>query len=62
MMNAEIRKGFDKAAEAHRANGNFDQAANLDLAREYFTNPTFRKALEDHVWALTQAQSVPAAA
>lgn len=27
-----------------------DKIANLEICREYFTNPNFRKALEDHVW------------
>ncbi len=25
-------------------------AANIELCREYFTNPTFRKALQNHLW------------
>jgi hypothetical protein len=29
-----------------------DKIAKIELAREYFTNPTFRKALEDHVWQI----------
>lgn len=27
--------------------------AHLEVMREYFTNPQFRKALEDLVWAIT---------
>ncbi len=27
-----------------------DKIANLELCREYFTNPAFRKALENHLW------------
>lgn len=27
-----------------------DRIARLELAREYFTNPDFRQALEDHTW------------
>ena len=27
-----------------------DKIANLELCREYFTNQTFRKALENHLW------------
>jgi hypothetical protein len=27
-----------------------DQIAKIELAREYFTNPTFAKALADHLW------------
>ena len=29
---------------------NADAIARIELAREYFTSPTFRKALEDHLW------------
>jgi hypothetical protein len=27
-----------------------DEKAKLELAREYFTNPSFRKALAEAVW------------
>jgi len=27
-----------------------DRRARLELAREYFCNPEFRRALEDHLW------------
>lgn len=30
---------------------NADQIAKIELAREYFTNPEFAKALADHLWA-----------
>lgn len=29
-----------------------DKIAKLELAREYFTNPTFRKAFEQFTWEL----------
>jgi len=29
-----------------------DRKAAQELAREYFTNPTFRRALEQYVWEL----------
>ena len=29
-----------------------DKIAKIELAREFFTNPAFRKSLEDHVWQL----------
>ena len=48
MLNA--REVFDKIAADYRARGELDQAAKIELAREYFCNPTFRKALEDHLW------------
>lgn len=51
MTNTEAREIFSRAAAGHRAAGNLDQAADVELVREYFTNPTFRKALADHLWA-----------
>lgn len=27
-----------------------DKIANIEICREYFTNPTFAKALADHLW------------
>jgi hypothetical protein len=32
-----------------------DQIARIELAREYFTNPTFAKVLADHVLQINQA-------
>lgn len=46
MTNAEARQIFDTAA-ANEADA--DKRANIELCREYFTNPEFRKALEDMV-------------
>jgi hypothetical protein len=57
MTNQQAREIFTRAAEAHRAAGNHDQAASAELMREYFTNPQFRKGLEDHVWGATNAAS-----
>jgi hypothetical protein len=42
--NEMVRKVFDQAIEQ---TSDPDQIANLELCREYFTNPEFRKALGD---------------
>ena len=42
MTDAEARKIFDQAALAEP---DPDRRANIELCREYFTNPTFRKWL-----------------
>lgn len=50
MNTVEARAEFNKARAAAEANGDADRVARVELAREYFTNPKFRKALEDHLW------------
>ena len=50
MTTQQAKEIFTQAANAHRAAGNHDQAANAEIMREYFTNPTFRAAMEDMVW------------
>lgn len=47
MTNQEAREIFNQAI---RNTQDADSIANIELCREYFTNPTFRKALEDHLW------------
>jgi len=54
MDNAELRAIIDKAVAARQAAGDEDAVARLEIAREYFTNPTFRRALEDYSFALTR--------
>jgi hypothetical protein len=45
MNNEQAREIFNQAiAQTHDA----EQIAKLELCREYFTNPAFRKALEDY--------------
>lgn len=46
MDTVEARKIFDQAAAAAP---DADARANIELCREYFTNPEFRRALADHV-------------
>lgn len=52
MSAAEARRVFDSAIAA----ADPGQVAKLELAREYFCNPSFRAALADHVYALNTAQ------
>lgn len=33
-----------------------DQIARAEVAREYFTNQAFRKALQDRVWEINKAR------
>lgn len=45
----DIRAIFNSMIEAEQ---NADKKANLELCREYYTNPEFKAALEQHVWEL----------
>lgn len=49
----EARAIFQEAEDRARANGNEDSASALQLAKEYFTNPAFRGALEDYLFERT---------
>ncbi len=51
MTNEQAKAIFNKAISA---TADADQVARLELVREYFTNPIFRRALEDHSWSLTK--------
>lgn len=51
MTNTEAREIFNTAAASAKTT---DQVAKIELAREFFTNPEFRKALEQHVWEINQ--------
>lgn len=53
MTTAQARAIFDQIAATHRANGDRDQAARVELLREYLTNDTFRAALTNQIYALT---------
>lgn len=50
---ATFRQQFDKVRDAAVAKGDLEAAARIELAREYFTNPAFAKALSDYVWQQT---------
>jgi hypothetical protein len=51
MTITEAREYFNAARDAHAANGDHDAAARTELLREYFTNPEFRTALANHLFA-----------
>jgi hypothetical protein len=53
MTEQEFRIGFEKLIVNLRAAGYAEQAADAELLREYIINPTFRAALEQHIWDLT---------
>ena len=53
MTEQEFRAGFDQLVENLRNAGHVKQAADAELLREYIANPTFRAALEQHIWDLT---------
>ncbi len=51
MTNEQARRIFDAAiARATDA----DKRARLELAREFFTNPAFAKALSDYTYEVTK--------
>lgn len=54
MSNQEARENFNQVAERYRQAGNHDQAAKVELIREYLLNKEFRRALEDHVWQINR--------
>jgi hypothetical protein len=50
MSNQEIRNGFNQMIKAAVAAGDHDAVARMEVAREYFSNPQFKAALQDHLW------------
>ena len=53
MTTEQARQIFNTAINATQ---DADQIAKIELAREFFTNPDFRKALEDYTWQINQKQ------
>ena len=53
MTSQEARAHFDAAIAR---TDNKDQIANIEIAREYFTNPTFRANLEQFIWDINNAK------
>jgi hypothetical protein len=51
MTNEQAKEVFNQAIKTAK---NADQVARIELAREFFTNPAFRRALEDHVWSINK--------
>jgi hypothetical protein len=56
MSNQNIREGFNQMINAAQRAGDADAVAKLEIAREYFTNPAFRKNLEDVTWQINQGK------
>jgi hypothetical protein len=52
----EIRACFNKMIEAALAAGDAKAVARMEIAREYFTNPAFKRGLEDFTWAINQGR------
>jgi hypothetical protein len=48
MTDQEARAIFDNARAAEQ---DPDRRAEIELLREYFCNPQFRRDLADHLWA-----------
>lgn len=50
----ELRKELYKATQNAVASGTVspDKIAEMELIREYFTNPTFKTALEAHIFEM----------
>lgn len=55
MTTAEARAEFNKLIARQT---DPDLIARLELCREYFTNPTFRRGLADFVWSLNRSADV----
>ena len=51
MNNDQAREVFNQAIASTT---DADAIARIEVAREYFTNPEFRKSLEDLVWEATR--------
>lgn len=54
----QVRAVFNAEVEKAKAVGDEDRVAKVELMREYFTNPAFRKAMEDFVWSRVQQMEV----
>ena len=50
MTSQQAREAFNQMIETFAARGMADKVAELEICREYFTNPKFRKGLEDYLW------------
>jgi hypothetical protein len=51
MTNQQAKEVFNQAI---RNTTDANAIAKIELAREFFTNASFRKALENHVWQLNR--------
>jgi len=56
---AEAARRFDKwfeETERKHAEAIADRVAEIEIAKAYFSNPSFRKYLEDSTWAINNAK------
>ena len=51
MTTEQAKAIFNKAIESAK---DADQIARIEICREYFTNPEFKKGLENYVWNLNK--------
>ena len=51
----QFRSFFDRAIAKATATGDADKIAKLELTREYFFNPKFRKELEEFTWRINES-------
>lgn len=58
MTKQEAREIFNQAAAVAAAKGDADAVSRIELAREYFTNPAFRVAMQDHSFKTTFERAV----
>jgi hypothetical protein len=49
MTKTQVKQIFNAAIAKMR---DPDQIAKAEIAREYFTNPDFRKTLQDYLWEI----------
>lgn len=54
MTNEQAKEIFNQVIARET---NPDKVANLEICREYFTNPNFRKALEQYVWDINSGKA-----
>ena len=52
MNTQQARAVFTQAAASAAAKGDAEAVNRIELAREYFTNPDFRSAMERFVWSI----------
>jgi hypothetical protein len=61
MTREQARTVFDAEVDKAKAAGDDDRVARVELMREYFTNPPFRRAMEDFVFARVSGKSIEGA-
>jgi hypothetical protein len=58
MNNEQLKAGFNESiTNARNAGVDSKTIAEMEICREYFTNPKFKKDLESYVWQINQAKA-----